>query len=94
MYEKIIFKIGHLMLDLKKEKKSQKAHTKTIILFAIKKGKKRLTPKGKESNNYVRHKEEKKKKTISQNIFTLLYTRKSCITQGRSQNDVILIIYV
>jgi hypothetical protein len=55
-----IFRIGHLMLDLKKEKQKkkkerQKAYTKTIISFAIKKGKKRLTPKGKESNNYVRH---------------------------------------
>ena len=79
------------MLRLKKGRKKKKAHTKTIISFAIKKGKKRLTPKGKESNNYVRHKEEKKK---NQNIFTLLYIRKTLITQGRSQNDFVLIIYV
>ena len=47
----------------------------------------------KESNNYLRHKKEKEKRK-SQNIFTLLYTRKSWITQGKSQNDVVLIIYV
>ena len=52
-------------------------------MFAIKKGKKRLTPKGKESNNYVRHKEEKKKKNNkSKHIYVtvhkeeLYYTRK------------------
>jgi hypothetical protein len=50
-------------------------------LFAIKKGKKRLTPKGKESNNYVRHKEEKKKNNKSKHIYVTVHKEELCYTR-------------